>query len=114
MSDYKNLNDQELEELRVKVRDEQLSRNNRARIEDDLIKKFEEFTNAGGDVQNVFDKFAAEPLADEPEADNEEGVENIFKNGLAENEKISQEISDTHVKFNETAPPILEAVETNE
>lgn len=114
MSDYKNLNDQELEELRVKVRDEQLSRNNRARIEDDLIKKFEEFTNAGGDVQNVFDKFTAEPLADESEVDNEEGVENIFKNSLAENEKISQEISDTHVKLNATAPPVLEAVDTNE
>lgn len=114
MSDYKNLNDQELEELRVKVRDEQLSRNNRARIEGDLIKKFEEFTNAGGDVQNVFDKFNAEPPVDEPEADNDEGVENIFQNDLAEDEKISQEISDTHVKLNATAPPVLEAVETNE
>lgn len=115
MSDYKNLNDQELEELRVKVRDEQLSRNNRARIEGDLIKKFEEFTNAGGDVQNVFDKFTAEPPVDEPETDkNDEDVENIFQNGLAEDEKISQEISDTHVKFNETAPPVLEAVETDE
>lgn len=114
MSDYKNLNDQELEELRVKVRDEQLSRNNRARIEGDLIKKFEEFTNAGGDVQNVFDKFTAEPPVDEPETDNDEGVENIFQNGLAENEKISQEISDEHVKFDETAPPVLEDTVTNE
>lgn len=115
MSDYKNLNDQELEELRVKVRDEQMARNTRARIEGDLLGKLEEFANAGGDVHNVFEKFTAEPPADEPETDkNDEDVENIFQNALAEDEKISQEISDTHVKFNDTTPPVLEAVETDE
>ena len=100
MSDYKNLNDQELEELRVSVRDEQLARNTRARIENDLIGKLEEFTNAGGDVQNVFDKFNAEPPADETATDEDhEDVENIF---------------DDPVKFDETAPPVLEDAETNE
>lgn len=100
MSDYKNLNDQELEELRVNVREEQTARNTRARIEYDLIGKLEEYANAGGDVQNVFDKFNAEPPADEPIADEDhEDVENIF---------------DSPVKFDETAPPVLEDAETNE
>lgn len=99
MSDYKNLNDQELEELRVKVRDEQMARNTRARIEGDLLGKLEEFANAGGDVHNVFEKFTAEPPADEPETDkNDEDVHNVF---------------DAPVKFDETAPPVLEGVETN-
>ena len=100
MSDYKNLNDQELEELRVHVRDEQMSRNTRARIENDLIGKLEEFTNAGGDVHNVFDKFTADPPVDEPDTNkNDEDVENIF---------------DSPVKFDETAPPVLEDAATNE
>jgi hypothetical protein len=100
MSDYKSLNDQELEELRANVRYEQMVRNARARIENDLIGKLEEFTNAGGDVQSVFDKFNAEPPADESATDEDhEDVENIF---------------DTPVKFDETAPPVLEGTETNE
>lgn len=98
MSDYKNLNDQELEELRVKVRDEQMARNTRARIEGDLLGKLEEFANAGGDVHNVFEKFTAEPPADESEIDNDEDVHNVF---------------DAPVKFDETAPPVLEGAEIN-
>lgn len=98
MSDYKNLNDQELEELRVNVREEQTARNTRARIEYDLIGKLEEYTNAGGDVQNVFDKFNAEP---EPEAEELDGRENNSE-------------YDAPVKFDETAPPVLEDAETNE
>ena len=106
MTDFKKLNDQELEELRVNVREEQLGRSARARIENDIIKTLEEFTNAGGDVQNVFDKFTAEPPADESATDEDhEDVENIFEN---------EQTEDAPVKFTETAPPVLEDAETNE
>lgn len=100
MTDFKKLTDQELEELRVNVRNEQTARNSRARIENDILKTLEDFTNAGGDVQNVFDKFTAEPPADETATDEDhEDVEDIF---------------DAPVKFDETAPPVLEDAETNE
>lgn len=126
MSDYKNLNDQELEELRVKVRDEQMARNTRARIEGDLLGKLEEFANAGGDVQNVFEKFTAEPPADEPETDNDEGVHNVFDAPVkfeepaspvlegAETNKDDEEVFDAPVTVDKTTSPVLEAVETNE
>lgn len=101
---YKDYTDEQLDEARVAIRDEQIKRNSRRRVEEELRNKFAEYTEAGGDVQNIFETFNnAEPEVEE--LDGHENVENIFENDSED---------DAPVKFDETAPPVLEDAETNE
>lgn len=71
---YIELTDQELEEERIALREEQLSRTNRSRIEGEVKAKLNEYVSVGGDIQRIFDNVNA------PEDEDHEDVVNIFEN----------------------------------
>lgn len=75
---YIELTDQELEEERVALREEQLSRSNRSRIEGEVKAKLNEYVSVGGDIQRIFDNVNA-PEGEAPREDHEDVV-NIFEN----------------------------------
>lgn len=103
---YEDYTDEQLEASRVAIRDEQTKRNSRRRVEEELKNKLAEYTEAGGDVQSIFETLNnAEPEPEAEELDGRENVENIFENNSE---------YDAPVKFDETAPPVLEDAETNE
>lgn len=78
---YIELTDQELEEERVALREELLSRSNRSRIEGELTAKLNEYVSVGGDIQRIFDNVNASSEGEAPREDYEdrEDVVNIFE-----------------------------------
>lgn len=74
---YIELTDQELEEERVALREELLSRSNRSRIEGELTAKLNEYVSVGGDIQRIFDNVNASE--DEAPREDHEDVVNIFE-----------------------------------
>lgn len=78
---YIELTDQELEEERVALREELLSRSNRSRIEGELTAKLNEYVSVGGDIQRIFDNVnASEDEASREDNEGREDVVNIFEN----------------------------------
>lgn len=78
---YIELTDQELEEERVALREELLSRSNRSRIEGEVTAKLNEYVSFGGDIQRIFDNVnASEDEAPREDYEGREDVVNIFEN----------------------------------
>lgn len=78
---YIELTDQELEEERVALREELLSRSNRSRIEAQLKAKLNEYVSVGGDIQRIFDNVnSSEDEAPREDHEGREDVVNIFEN----------------------------------